>query len=84
MQAGLWVVPIARTRSRAGIDEWWATQSIAQEAAMGSGCFDMAIHLVALGQGVACVPRQAFSSFARKGRRQQVPLPLPLARSILI
>jgi DNA-binding transcriptional LysR family regulator len=79
-----WIVPPARTRSRACIDAWWATQGLAPTAAMELDSFDMAIHLVALGLGVACVPRRAFSGFARKGRLQKVPLPLPLARELVV
>lgn len=79
-----WIVPPARTRSRACIDAWWANQALAPAAAMELDSFDMAIHLVALGLGVACVPRRAFSSFARKARLQKVPMPLPLARELVV
>jgi len=79
-----WIVPPARTRSRACIDAWWAGQGLAPAAAMELDSFDMAIQLVALGLGVACVPRRAFSSFARKGRLQKVPMPLPLSRELVV
>lgn len=84
VEARPWIVPPARTRSRACIDDWWAAQNLAPAAAMELDSFDMAIQLVALGLGVACVPRRAFSSFARKGRLQRVPHPHPLARELVV
>ncbi len=84
VSAQSWIVPPARTRSRACIDAWWAGQGLAPAAAMELDSFDMAIHLVALGLGVACVPRRAFSSFARKSRLQRVPMPLPLSRELVV
>lgn len=79
-----WIVPPARTRSRACIDLWWAGQGLAPAAAMELDSFDMAIQLVALGLGVACVPRRALSSFARKARLQKVPMPKPLTRELVV
>jgi DNA-binding transcriptional LysR family regulator len=79
-----WIAPPARTRSRACIDAWWAAQHLAPAAAMELDSFDMAIHLVALGLGVACVPRRALSPFPRKRRLQRVPLPLPLSRELVV
>jgi DNA-binding transcriptional LysR family regulator len=79
-----WIVPPARTRSRVCIDAWWASQGLAPAVAMELDSFDMAIHLVALSLGVACVPRRAFSGFARKGRLQKIPLPVPLARELVV
>jgi DNA-binding transcriptional LysR family regulator len=84
VSAQSWITPPSRTRSRACIDAWWASQDLAPAAAMELDSFDMAIHLVALGLGVACVPRRAFSSFARKGRLQRIPMPLPLTRELVV
>jgi DNA-binding transcriptional LysR family regulator len=78
-----WIAPPARTRSRARIDGWWAAQRLAPAVAMEIDSFDMAIHLVALGLGVACVPRRALSGFPRKRRVQRVPLPIPLSRELV-
>lgn len=79
-----WIAPPAGTRSRACIDSWWASQSLAPASSMELDSFDMAIHLVALGLGVACVPRRALSSFLRKGQIQRVKLPLPLSRELAV
>jgi len=79
-----WIAPPPGTRSRACIDTWWAAQKLAPAAAMELDSFDMTIHLVALGMGVACVPRRAVSSFPRKRQLQRIPLPMPLARELAV
>ena len=79
-----WIVPPAGTRSRACIDTWWAAQKLAPVPAMELDSFDMTIHLVALGMGVACVPRRAVSSFPRKRQLQRLPLPLKLSRELAV
>lgn len=83
-EAQAWIHPPACTRSRACIDAWWEKRGVTISPAMELDSFDMAIHLVALGLGTACVPRRAVSTFARKRRLQRVRLPEPLARELVV
>lgn len=84
VMAQSWIAPPDRTISRAAIDRWWVAQGLAPEVAMEIDSFDMAIHLVALGMGVACVPRRALSAFPRKRQLQRVGLPLALSRELAV
>lgn len=80
----LWLAPPTDTRSRACLDEWWAAQNLKPIPAMELESFDLIIHLVALGLGVACVPRRAISTFPRKQQIQLLPLPAPLVRELAV
>ncbi len=82
--AQAWIVPPAGTRSRACIDAWWQKAKPAPPAAMELDSFDMSIQLVALGMGVAFVPRRALSSFPRKRQIRRIKLAWPLKRELAI
>jgi len=79
-----WILPPAGTRSRACIDEWWGKSKDAPQAAMELDSFDVTIQLVALGMGVAFVPRRALSSFPRKRQIQRIKLKQPIKRELAI
>ena len=79
-----WIVPPAGTRSRACLDEWWEKSKGAPPVAMELDSFDMTIQLVALGMGVAFVPRRALSSFPRKRQIQRIKLTQPMKRELAI
>ena len=84
VRAQSWIAPPSRTISRAIIDQWWSAQGLELGVAMETDSFDMAVHLAALGMGVACVPRRALSTFPRKRQLQRVPLPVPLRRELAV
>ncbi|MES2706925.1 MAG: LysR family transcriptional regulator [Verrucomicrobiota bacterium] len=79
-----WLLPPAGTRSRAILDEWWRERKLKPAAAMELDSFDLMIQLVALGLGVACVPRRAVSAFPRRQQIRAVPLPVPLVRELAV
>jgi DNA-binding transcriptional LysR family regulator len=79
-----WIVPPAGTRSRDCIDGWSKAHRWSVAPAMELDSFDMTIQLVALGMGVAFVPRRALSSFPRKRQIQRIKLPQPMSRELAI
>lgn len=79
-----WIVPPGGTRSRDCIDAWCKARKLSAEPAMELDSFDMTIQLVALGMGVAFVPRRALSSFPRKRQIRRIKLPQPLSRELAI
>ena len=66
--------------------EWLKQQKAAPAAApaMQLDSFDLIIHLVALGMGVAFVPRRALATHPRKKLLQQIPLPQRFTRDLVI
>jgi DNA-binding transcriptional LysR family regulator len=79
-----WLQPPPQTRSRVLLEEWWTAQNLIVNPAMELESFDLIVQLVALGLGVACVPRRALSSFPRKQQIQMLPLPIPLVRELAV
>ncbi|WP_035610076.1 LysR family transcriptional regulator [Haloferula sp. BvORR071] len=79
-----WIMPPAGTRSRACIDQWWQKAKPAPPVAMELDSFDMTVQLVALGMGVAFVPRRTLSSFPRKRQIRRIKLARPLKRELAI
>lgn len=79
-----WIVPPAGTRSRVCIEGWWQQWKGGPPVAMELDSFDVTIQLVALGMGVAFVPRRALSSFPRKRQVQRIKLPQPMKRQLAI
>ena len=46
--------------------------------------FDMITPLVAIGMGVAMLPRRAHAAFPRKKSLQRIPLPQPFVRELAV
>lgn len=79
-----WLQMPAGTRSRECLDDWWREQKMKPAAAMEIDSFDLIVQLVALGLGVACVPRRAVSAFPRKRQIRSLALPSPLVRELAV
>lgn len=79
-----WLMPPPDTRSRTILDDWWRGLKAKPAAAMEIDSFDLMIQLVALGLGVACVPRRAVRAFPRKQQIRTHPLPVPLTRELAV
>lgn len=80
----MWLMPPPETRSRVILDDWWRDLKLKPAAAMELDSFDLMIQLVALGLGVACVPRRAVSAFPRRQQIRSCPLPAPLVRELAV
>jgi DNA-binding transcriptional LysR family regulator len=79
-----WLLPPTNTGSRQCIDNWWAKQNLRLRPTMELDSADLALQLVALGLGVACVPRRAVAAFPRKNQLQVASLPTPLVRELAV
>jgi len=79
-----WLLPPSRSRSREMIDDWAIIQKVDLQPTMELENFDMMIHFVSMGMGVAFIPRRSLSSFPRKRLVGLVNPPSDLVRPLVV
>lgn len=78
-----WILPTRTTNTRGLVDGWIAKSGWNVSAGMELDNFDLMIQFVALGMGVAFVPRRALSGFPRKHLIGRVEVALKLSRKLV-
>ncbi|MGL4399915.1 MAG: LysR family transcriptional regulator [Luteolibacter sp.] len=79
-----WVLPPPVARSRQIIDAWAQDQGVILQPIMELEDFDLMIQFVAMGMGVAFIPRRSLSSFQRKRQVKIIRLPVTLSRQLIV
>lgn len=79
-----WLLPPGKLRSRQLIDAWALAQNAQIRPIMELENFDLMIQLVAMGMGVAFIPRRSFSGFRRKRLVEIVHPPVELSRQLIV
>ena len=78
-----WILPPAASISRELIDGWAKSQKLTLRGSLELENIDLTNEFVALGFGVAFVPRRSLTSLMRKHRIQRVPIPKKLSRQLV-
>lgn len=78
-----WILPPESSSTRSLVERWATKSGWKVRAGMELENFDLMIQFVALGMGVAFVPRRALSGFPRKHLIAKVNLPGNLFRSLV-
>lgn len=66
------------------INMWMTAQQLIVEPAMELDSFDVIIHLVALGMGIALVPQRALAAFPRRKSIQRIPWRERFSRELVV
>lgn len=78
-----WLFPSETAATRSLIDGWFASQSLKAKPSMEMDNHDLMVQFVALGMGLAFVPRRALSGFSRRHKVVRVPVPIELCRKLV-
>ncbi len=78
-----WLFPSESSATRGLIDGWVATLGLKPKPSMEMENHDLMVQFVALGMGVAFVPRRALSGFARRHKVVRVPVSIELCRKLV-
>ncbi len=81
--AQTWILPPVGSSSRALIDQWAKQQNLRLNGNLELENFDLINEFVALGFGVALVPRRSLTSLMRRHRVSRLPMPLRLSRQLI-
>lgn len=84
LEAAPWLMLSPAMQTRQDMDAWLRKCAIAPSRIAGFDSFDLIIHLVALGLGVAMVPRRAIAGFPRKKQLKVWLLPETFARELVV
>ena len=84
LEAAPWLMLSPAMQTRQDMDAWLRKCAIAPERIAGFDSFDLIIHLVALGLGVAMVPRRAIAGFPRKKQLKIWLLPETFERELVV
>lgn len=79
-----WLTFSPGTETGRRLDAWLTEQGLGGGQSMELDNFDMITHLVAIGMGVAMVPRRALAAFPRRKSIQRVPLTQPFVRELAV
>jgi DNA-binding transcriptional LysR family regulator len=79
-----WLTLHPRAQTARQINTWLSAQELAIEPAMELDSFDVIIHLVALGMGVALVPQRALAAFPRRRSIQRLPWKDRFSRELVV
>ncbi len=66
------------------VQMWLGEQGITATARMELDSFDLMVHLVAMGMGVALVPIRAIAAFPRRHSIQRIPWPERFSRNLIV
>ena len=78
-----WILPTRASTTRELVDGWIGKSGWSVSSVMELGNFDLMIQFVALGMGVAFVPRRALSGFPRKHLIGRVEAPTICSRNLV-
>jgi DNA-binding transcriptional LysR family regulator len=84
LEAAPWLMLSPAMQTRQDMDAWFRRCAIAPGRISVFDSFDLIIHLVALGLGVALVPRRALAGFPRKKQLKICPLPENFQRELVV
>jgi DNA-binding transcriptional LysR family regulator len=79
-----WLMLPPAMQTRQDMDAWLRKSAVSPGRTASLDSFDLIIHLVALGLGVALVPRRALAPFPRKKQLQILTLPEPFERQLVV
>lgn len=79
-----WLSLHASSQTGQQLRRWLKIRGITAAATMEPDNFDLTIHLVALGLGIALVPRRAVTGFPRRNQLQRIPLPEEFSRRLAV
>jgi DNA-binding transcriptional LysR family regulator len=79
-----WLMPAPGMQTRQDLDAWLRKAALAPERIAVFDSFDLIIHLVALGLGIALVPRRALAPFPRKKQLKVCALPEAFERQLVV
>lgn len=84
LETAPWMMLSPATQTRQDMDAWLRKCAVAPTRIAGFDSFDLIIHLVALGLGVAMVPRRAIAGFPRKKQLRVWTLPETFERELVV
>ncbi len=79
-----WLIPPDGSATRGLVDGWAAALNWKIKPSVEVENHDLMVQFIALGMGVAFVPRRALSGFPRKHRLARVPVAIPLSRPLVV
>jgi DNA-binding transcriptional LysR family regulator len=79
-----WLMLAPGMQTRQDLDTWMRKAALAPERIAVFDSFDLIIHLVALGLGIALVPRRALAPFPRKKQLKLCTLPEAFERQLVV
>lgn len=84
LEAASWLTLPAAMQTRQDMDAWLRKNRLAPGRIAELDSFDLILHLVALGLGIALVPRRTVAGFPRKKRLEAFTLPDMFERELVV
>jgi DNA-binding transcriptional LysR family regulator len=78
-----WLFPPKESSTRTAVESWVGALGWKAEPSVEMENHDLMVQFVALGMGVAFVPRRALSGFARSHKLVRVPVPVKISRKLV-
>ncbi len=79
-----WILPGRSNQTGIQLRSWLKERGLNPEAVMEPDNFDLTLHLVALGLGVAFIPRRALTTFPRRKLLRRIRLPEEFSRTLAV
>lgn len=79
-----WLLLHPQAETSRQLSTWLTTQQLTVQPAMELDSFDVIIHLVALGMGIAWVPQRALAAFPRRRSIQRLPWKQRFSRELVV